>query len=65
MTISSISPAPTAAPRAPDGDSRAAEARETSATQAAEKRNGGFVPNAVPAGAPAPAATPGGVNKLT
>jgi hypothetical protein len=64
MSISAITSATAPAPRATDGDSPAKEAAETSATKLAESQNGGFLPNAVPAGAPAAAVTPGGVNKL-
>ena len=57
MSITSIGAAPIALPRATDG---ASEARQTTATRAAEQRNGGFTPPP----APTPTASAGGVNRL-
>jgi hypothetical protein len=76
MSVSAVSPATIAAltqPRAaPDGDSPAVEAKESSAVKLAEKANGGVAPKpAAPVATTAPVtaaatapATTGVVNKL-
>ncbi len=68
MSISAVSsapiaPLPQAAP-APDGDSKAKEASESSALQTAEKANGGRPPSSSTSTSPVTATIAGGVNKL-